>query len=207
MPDRDALLEEYISRYKVGLVPSDKKLFAIGFIGVTGVGKSYVAQALAHKTGLLISRNDSVRRFLNEKGIDQVESGEPNFPIMQYIAENVSVFLYEHKLSHVLDQDMIKFYDKAINIAKEHNADFLLVKLTCPEEVILKRLTDRKLEIDKNVSPNDSIAGIEEYEKRKILHETTKIPEDLIFFTIATNEDIDSQVSALVSKLKQANYL
>lgn len=207
MWDSHRLFEEYSERFSRKNLIKTPKLFSIGFIGITGVGKSYVAELLSDKTGILITRNDNIRRFLNEKGIEKVNTGEENFTIMQYIAENTSVFLYQNNISHILDQDIIRFYEKAKNISERNGAKFILVKLVCPEDILLKRLSLRTEKIEEGDTTNDSRVGIEEYEKRKIVHESVDVPNEMIFMTINTGSNVESQVDDLITSLKVDGFL
>ncbi len=207
MIDQNLLLEKYISTSLKITPQKTNKLFSIGFIGVNGVGKSYVAKLIAKKLGLFITQNDNVRRFLNNQGVSDVNTGEKNFPIMQYISEKFSEYLYQHSISHILDQDMIKFYEPAIERAAHNNCTFLLVKLICPEEIILQRLEQRFRDIDSGNLQNDSRVGVDEYQKRKKIHQEILISDENIYHTIDTSLDLESQIDKLSSKLALDGYL
>src|SRR3989304_6776326 len=144
-----------------------KRLFAIGMIGVTGVGKSYIAEILAQNLGLYIASNDRIRRFLNDEGYGE-ES--PEQLLLQDIAEQSSKYLYDNQISHIIDADLIKFYDVAKKNARKHKAKFYLIRVICSEKLILQRLKKRKEKIQRGDVTNLSRVSVEEYLKRKKIH-------------------------------------
>lgn len=195
------LIEKFIRTIHVD--PSNtKRLFTVGFAGLNGVGKSFVARRLSEKLGLYVASNDKIRRFLNEQGF---EGASPVQDMVQKIGPASSAYLYEHKISHVIDADLYQLHQITRENARNHGANFFLVRLVCPEEIILERLERREREIRGNADANLSRVGKDEYFKRKRLHESLPIPET--FFTIDTSGDIDSQLDLLVSKLQAENVL
>lgn len=179
-----------------------KKLFAIGFIGLNGVGKSFVAQKISKQLNLYVASNDKIRRFLNEQGF---VGSSPNQELLQKIAEESSHYLYKNKISHIIDNDLIKFHEKARKNAEEKNAKIYIIHLVCPENIIIEKLRKRQKEISIHSNENFSRVGEEEYFKRKELHRS--IPINNIFLTIDTSKDLASQINKLVTKLKQEQVL
>jgi|LFRM01.1.fsa_nt_gb predicted kinase len=201
MKTDEQLIEEYIKTIKTAH-NNTKKLFAIGFIGINGVGKSFVAKKLAEKIDLFIGSNDDIRRFLNNEGF---KGASPNQELLQRIAEASGDWVYKNNISHIIDADLIKFQEKARAIAKQNGAKLFLVHLTCSEKIILERLQKRQQEISVNPQNNLSRVGVEEYLKRKGIHETTTIQD--VFFKIDTGLKIDPQIEELINKLKQEKVL
>ncbi|NLC30791.1 MAG: hypothetical protein GX765_01935, partial [Candidatus Moranbacteria bacterium] len=114
-------------------------------------------------------------------------------------------WVYKNNISHIIDADLIKFQEKARAIAKQNGAKLFLVHLTCSEKIILERLQKRQQEISVNPQNNLSRVGVEEYLKRKGIHETTTIQD--VFFKIDTGLKIDPQIEELINKLKQEKVL
>ncbi len=176
-----------------------KKLFVIGFIGVTGVGKSYVAKLISNKLNLYIASNDKIRRFLNDEGIEGVN---PQQNLLQEIAESSSKYLFENQISHIIDADLLKFYKVAKKNANKYGAKFFLIRLYCPERIILDRLKKRKKDDD-----NFSHAGEEIYFVRKQLHKDTNISKEDIFFEINTEKDVEKQVYDFIDLLTKKGVI
>lgn len=191
------LIEKFIKT--IDAKPSNtKKLFAIGFAGLNGVGKSFVANKLSEKLGLYVDSSDNTRRFLNEQGFEGVS---PAQEMVQKIGPASSSYLYKNKISHIIDADLMKLHQITRKNASDHGAQFFLIHLVCPEDIILKRIEKRSDDILKDSSSNLSRVGKEEYFKRKKLHESLPFPE--IFFTIDTSEELDLQLDDLINKLKE----
>lgn len=198
----DELFEKFIKTINIP-AQNTKQLFSIGLIGLTGSGKSTVAKMIGEKLNLFVGSNDSIRRFLNDEGFP----GEnPNQEMLQKIAEKASEFLYENKISHIIDADLIKFHENAKENAQNHKAKFYLIFVKCPEEIIFKRLEERNEKILQNPASNLSRVGKEEYLKRKKLHDELGLPED-IFFTIDNSENLSKQVDDLAAKLIEEKVL
>lgn len=195
------LIADYIKTIKAKPY-NTKKLFAIGFIGLIGVGKSFVAKKIAEKIGLYITSNDNIRRFLNQRGIEGIS---PNQELLQKIAEMSGDYIYKNNISHIIDADLIKFQKKARGLAEKNNAKFFLIHLVCPEKIIIERLQKRQQEITNNPNNNLSRVGTEEYFKRKKIHET--VPIENVFLKINTNLELDNQLEILINKLKLENVL
>jgi predicted kinase len=190
----------YVENYlKTIDTPHDntKKLFAVGLIGLVGSGKSTFARVLASKLNLYIASNDRIRRWLNGQGID---GASPEQATLQEIAEATTRFLYSNRISHIIDADLMKFQDVALDNAVNHSARLFFVEVMAPEEVILQRLRQRDAG---NIDQQDlSRVGVEEYVKRKAIHEAMPRPDKLLM-TIDTSQDLESQVDRLVEKLRK----
>ena len=176
---------------------STRKLFTLGFIGLVGSGKSFIAEKLSKRLGIYVASNDAIRRFLNGRGID---GKAPSQMLVQDIAEASTEFLFQHKSSHIIDADLIKFHETARENSAKHGAVLVLVRITCPEEIILQRLESRRQDVH-----NLSLAGEDVYFQRKALHEALSFPET--YFTIDSTQDVDGQIEMLVKKLEQDGVL
>lgn len=201
MDEDEKLVNEYIGAI-VAQPSNAKKLFILGFIGLNGVGKTFISEKIAEKLGLYIASNDRIRRFLNTKGF---EGASPAQHLVQEIAERSTNYLFENNISHIIDADLIEFHKTARINANKYGAKLFLIKLVCPEEIILDRLNRRSKETEINPALNLSRVGAERYFERKRLHESLELPE--IFFSIDTSQGIDSQIEDLVNSLIKENVV
>lgn len=198
--------KDYVRAYlaTIKVTPHNtKRLFAIGMIGMTGSGKSTYAEALGKRLNLFVGSNDHIRRWLNSQGF----AGEsPAQELVQMIGESGSRYLYEQGISHIIDADLVKFYDTARRNAESFGAEFFLVHITAPEGVIMKRLKEREAAIASGASSTLSRVGTAEYLKRKQLHEKLGHPDDLLL-NVDTSGDIMQAVEKTVELLKQKDVI
>jgi predicted kinase len=188
-----------------------KKLFAIGLIGVTGVGKSTFAKKLSKKLDLYLASSDKIRRFLNDSGYPGVD---PDQKLHYQISFKTLTHLLKNKISTVYDADLIKFTDNATKIVNSHGAEMFWVHLICPEPIILERLRARTTRVQKAMKSNNkshektghSVAGVEEYMNRRELHKNIALPKN-IFLTINTSKEISPQILHLKKKLKDRGMI
>jgi len=195
VPDNEALLQEYLKQ--LACTPHNtKQLFAVGMVGLVGSGKSTVATELARRCNLFITRNDAIRRFLNAKGL---AGDHPAQQTLEYIAESTGKWLYAHKVSHVIDADLLKFSELARQNAVAGQARFYLIKLECPDTIIRERILLRAKQVQQG-SDNDSRADISEYERRKAIFEASVQPE--YDFVVRTDQPLDAQLDIFCVRLK-----
>lgn len=195
------LLNKFISAIDIQKTNS-KKLFTIGLIGLNGSGKSFVARKISERLGLYIASNDNIRRFLNENGFDGAS------PMQNFVFNAgpiISKYLYDHKISHIIDADLLQHHQITKENALKNGAKLYLINIICPERIILKRLQERELETRKNPETNFSRVGVDEYFKRKALHATLSLPD--VFFTFDTSKDIEPQLNDLIGKFEKEQFI
>jgi adenylate kinase family enzyme len=195
------LVDKFIERVPINSTET-KKLFAIGFTGPTGCGKTTVAKKISEKLNFYIACNDEVKRFLNNLGF---EGQLPAPEILNKISTAVLNYLFINKISFIIDADLIVYHESAKEIARSHGAKLYIIEIICPEEIILKRIQKRQENMKINKENGFSLGTVEEYFERKKLHNSLPKPE--YFFSINTSLDVDSQVDNLISKLKQEDIL
>lgn len=172
-----------------------KNVYGITFIGLPGAGKSTVADKLSKKLGLYVNSNDKIRRLLENLGYD-VE-GEYR-TLVESLANDRTKYMLQNRACMIIDANMNRFYELALNNFKEFDAKLFFIKLECPEEVILDRIEKRLIGCDlNNYSKADKGAYFANKERCKLL----PFPDELVFATINTEDDIDNQIDKIVNKL------
>jgi dephospho-CoA kinase len=211
MEDSDRLLNKYIGLINVQ-PKNTKRLFAIGLIGTIGVGKSTVSQEIAKRLGIFVASNDAIRRFLNGEGIPGVS---PDQALVQRIAEESSRYLFDKEVSHVIDADLMRFYDVARKNVEGYGAKFYLIHLVCPEEIVLAHLRERDQKIQELMKTGEggemksvghSLSSVDDHMKSVKLHEEIPMPDN-IFMTIDTSLPIERQLDELENKLKKEGVI
>jgi predicted kinase len=194
--------EEYIDAY-LATIPLPKvshtPLFAVGMVALPGTGKSTFASALASELGLYVASNDRIRRWLNEE--QGIPGDAPHQELLQAIAEASSKYLFKNNISHILDNDLVKFHELARLNARDGGAEFFLFHLEAPEAVILERLSIRQVDITSGSSANLSRAGADEYYRRKQVHQELGLPSR-IDLTIDASLPVATEVNAAVNYLR-----
>lgn len=192
------LIDEYLETIELDRFEKTKKLFVIGFIGLVGTGKTTAAQKLGEKLNIYVDGGDRVRCFLSKKNIEDESLKQE---MVLGIGEAVIDLLYKKRLSHIIDTDLIKYHEMIGERAKNNQAEFLLIQLECPEEVVLERIKKRKEQVKQDPQSNWSQAGKDKYFERKQLHELLQKPE--CHYTIDTSLELDAQLDGFIQLLKE----
>jgi predicted kinase len=159
--------------------------------GLPATGKSTVARKLSKALDGEVLRTDIVRRRLIKKPTYSEEEKDLIYQTVFLIAD----FLIKHDVNVVIDGTFYKdsLRKKALEIAKKRGKRFFLIQTSCPEDIVLRRLENRKRNLK---SPSD--ADIRVYYKIKDRFE--QINEDNIL--VETGWNIKDSVKEVLKKIK-----
>lgn len=163
--------------------------YVIALVGLVGSGKTTVAQALTQQLAVVRLSNDEARDLLRQRGF--------NFLHVRELSYRVGYQLMSEGYNLVLDMDCAS--TKSQKVIAELQREFprvtvYWVRVTAPEEVILKRLKERN-----DYDWKREGEGIEStYHYRKTLHQNLPMQ-----FTaeIDTTKEVAEQVEQLVKKI------
>lgn len=160
-----------------------KNSYLILFDAYTGMGKSTVSKCLAHYDHSIILNNDEIRAFLNDyKDQTNYKDIFQHYRLEQLLRHNNSCIM-DSCLSHNYQQKLA-YYDSL-------GYKYYIIRLECKEETIKKRLQERSQSY-----PNS--ANYEDYLWMK--NNVSKVPDNLISYTINTEEELDPQIQAFLQK-------
>lgn len=121
--------------------------------GFTGSGKSYLAERLGQRLGVVPERSDVVRKQLHQVGLDEHRLDNYQAGIYTPIATEET---YDSILSHaadeltigktaIIDASFLKFEHRrrAACMADSHNARFVILQCEAPVHLIRQRLEER----------------------------------------------------------------
>ena len=187
MQSKITLAKEYIKQ--LNAKPSIISNIVIGIIGLPGSGKSTIAAKLAERTGLLVVSNDNVRRFLNAHGYP---GASPEQETLEFISNERTEYLLRNGISHIIDADLTGHIDGARSRAQKYGFKLVLIKVGCPEEIILDRITKRLIE-----GKSESQADIEKYHSRVKFQNNHASEQHDFLAIIDTSRDINTQIDRL----------
>jgi predicted kinase len=159
--------------------------------GLPATGKSTVAKRLSKALGTEVLRTDIVRRELIKD--PSYTQGEKDFIYKAVFL--IADYLIKNDVNVIIDGTFYKesLRKRARDIARKRGKRFFLIESRCPEDIVLKRLENRKRNLR---SPSD--ADVDVYYNIKKLFE--EIEEDHI--VIETGWNINESVKGVIEKIK-----
>ena len=132
--------------------------------GLPGAGKTTFAKKLAPLINAVVLSTDKIRKELMVSPTYEKEERKLIYDVMILLAK----YLGDTGTNCILDATFNKEYSRT-EVKKKleiPDKDFFVIECTCPEDIIISRLKERK---------NDySDAGVEIYEKMKKIYEPAK---------------------------------
>lgn len=179
---------------------------AIVMCGLSGTGKSYVADALAEHLNLVVIRSDVARKHLAGlaptetraagygAGIYSDEMTERTYRTM--VEDAARLMAAGHSV--LLDASFLKRRQRSIAVAAARAADarFLLVECSAPEDRVRARLAVRE---DEAANVSDATWPI--YLEQKKHFEPPEEIDEHEHVRVDTSKDLDLSVNSIVEKL------
>ena len=175
-------------------------------VGLAGTGKSTLANLLARRLGLTVISSDITRKKLasiplTEHRFEEMESG---------IYSTSSRITYEQLFSEareilsqgdsvILDASFIRAEDrqKALKLAEETQANFLVVECILDEAIVRQRLEHRL----KGATVSDGRPEVYEFQKRNFQPITEVPPEQ--HYIIDTAQPLPEQITRVVESIQK----
>ena len=160
-------------------------------VGLIGSGKTTVMKALSQSLSLLRISGDEIRKILYDRGFGYDKTWD--------IASSlVRKFAHEgYSIANDTDGATLKTREALENLAKELGAKVIYIHIYAPEEVIIKRLKNRKSWLFK-----DGQEALDNYYARKPLHQNLSLPYIYTFDTSRT--DMEGQIEEAITLIYQA---
>lgn len=184
----------------------------IAMTGLSGTGKSSVAQRLARALGLRLFSSDVVRKELvGVKGAAPSGWGEGIYAsdLTEATYARLGEFASEALGSGagvVLDATFRNAAQRLAlaNVARRHGVPLAFIEVTCDEEVVARRLAER-------VRRGDSVsdATIETYRRQRQQWEASPppIPEGAVTLRVDTSRDLPPDLDEVYEALRQARLI
>ena len=193
MKNKELIRSKFLATIKTENYTRYNPTLLIGIIGITGSGKSTISKYLSENLNIPTTSNDQIRRFFNKNNVPG-EAPMQNF--LELLAEERTRILLSKGISHIIDADLLLHWESAKANAQEYGAKFILIRIVCPEEIILQRIAKRE-----KMGGDLSLASSNKYFERKEIYLKTTIPKDEVFATIDTSTEINEQCLHLIEKI------
>lgn len=164
-----------------------KEPYIIVFDAYCGQGKSYTSKIISQYDHSIILINDQVRYWLN----NYTEDVSDILHELQY--HRLELLLQNHN-SCIWDSCAGHNWDKKRARLEQIGYPYYVIRLQCREETVRERMKNRK--VDNNI--NFSIGTFDDY--LWCVEHVPPIADELISYTIDTEQDVDSQAKQFLKK-------
>ena len=176
--------DEFIKKFPI-IKGNKSNPYIILFDAYTGMGKSTVAKEIAKRDNSVILNNDQIRDFLNDYNDSTNLKKELHNYRLKLLLQNNNSCICDSCFCHNW-KEKIKYYNKL-------KYKYYIIRLECSESIIKKRLSNRIKDGD-----NYSMANYNDYLWMK--ENVTLVDDNLVDFTINTEENIEEQVIEFINK-------
>ena len=136
------------------------------FCGLPGVGKTTLARSVASRTGASIISSDKIRKELIKYPTYTRAEGRSIYDMLMLLTKYLTAAGIDCILDATFNRERSR--EEVKNRLHSNNVQLYVIECTCPEEVVLKRLRNRK---------NDfSDADFSIYAKMKSIYEPVQGP-------------------------------
>jgi len=178
------------------------KLIIVAPYGPSCVGKTTVMRYLSNELPLVHIQNDAIRLFLRREGMDKNE-----FLYEHHLLGRVGEFFLNKGYNIILDANFASDHEhipQAEKLAEKYNAEFFLIKVTAPNNYILKKLRSKKfLPLDEGGLLPDAETAIghflrssKQFDYEKIMPKTTAV--------VDSSKPLGPQLKNTIGILKEA---
>lgn len=203
----DKITNQFIRELKITKKLTKKPLIVV-MVGLTGSGKTLVAETLAPLINATVVAGDAVRLMLRKKGQD--------YASVRNITNQAAVYLLEHGSSVIIDSDFVglpkrKRFEKDI---KKTGAKIVYVRVAANRDVMIGRLINAKYNPNRDLFKNNTVA-IREMWRRTPHHydwNSTKGGQFLLkklsipfLAEIDTSDEHKKQVKKLAGRINKIN--
>ncbi len=160
-----------------------KEPYLILFDAYTGMGKSTVSKVIAQKDNSLIINNDEIRSFIN----DYQDKTNIKSLFQKYRLEEA---LKNHN-SCILDSCFCHNYHQKLSYYQSLGYKYYIIRLECSSSTIKKRLASRHQNEPTSTTYQDYLW---------MVNNVPRVPDELITFTINTEQDLEPQIGTFLTK-------
>lgn len=193
LPDSQmqAVISEYIQTISL---PSKKysEQFILCPVGRVGAGKTTVVKLISERLNLLRISTDEIRQLLLKKGCNFLRTSEIGYLLAdKYLSLGYSL---------AIDADCAgpSVQNHLRSAASKFNAQLIWIHINPPEEFIINKLNNFK----HSWLFRDSEDAIENYYRRKPLHDAYLTEIDFYFEFDTSKEDLSEQITSFVKKFE-----
>ena len=188
------------------------KAFVIVMTGLSGTGKSTIAEALSRATGASLVATDKVRKELagsDAPAPSTWQSGRYTQTRTERTYDAVFERAWEVVLAGrtvILDGSFLApaRRERAAELARAQSAPLVIVETVCDEEVALERISARAA---KGTSRSDATADIYRRQRDELVSSPPPVPSDAVLVQVNTSSDAPADLGPTLTALRAAGAL
>lgn len=182
----DELVESFFNKFPIPKGCA-KEPYVIVFDAYSGMGKSTVSRELTKYIDAVILNNDEVRCFLNDLNDTTDLKNRLQRMRLESLLKNHNNCILDNCFSHQ--------YERKLQILKDLKCRYFTVRLECDEAIIKERM-------DKRTIDGINFSGADYQHHLRMIKTIKRVPDELIDYTIYTDQELDEQIKALVNYIE-----